>query len=121
VEEGEAPEAETIRVAERCYHVLGEECPDGVSPEPGAFSISDTFHVYPARRSNARRAACFLLPPVPFPELESGPWLALVSAVVSSSPSAAADLVLRRLCGFAQDPRLATLVLGFDTRAVRSA
>ncbi len=121
VEEGEAPEAETIRVADRSYHVLGEESIALDTAPAGTLSISETFRLYPDRRSHPSRAAGFLLPPVRFPELETEPWSARAADVVSASPSTAADLVIRRVCGFAQDPRLATLVLGFNTRAARTA
>jgi hypothetical protein len=38
----------------------------------------------------------------------------LVRGVVSASPSTVSDTLIRDMCGFAQDPRLATLILGFD-------
>jgi hypothetical protein len=114
VEEGEAPPSEVLVVEGRRYHVIGEECLAGDTPPAGCMPVSETFYLYPERRSDPGRAAAFLLPPVRFPEMEDGPWAARVRHVVSASPSAVTDVLIRSACGFAQDPRLATLILGFD-------
>ena len=114
VEEGDAPPSEAMVVDGRRYHVIGEECHAGDPAPAGSILVSDTFYLYPDRRGDAARAALFLLPPVRFPEMESGPWPARVRDVVSASPSAATDVLIRAACGFAQDPHLATLILGFD-------
>ncbi len=53
----------------------------------------------------------FLLPPVPFPELEE---LNEVSDVVSCSPSPTGDNYLRIRYNYPQDPLIATIIVGFS-------
>lgn len=62
------------------------------------------------------RNAKFVLPPVPFEELEG---LEGVSRVSSSSPSATSDLYLKKSAGLDDDPRLASILVGFDLRRRR--
>ena len=115
VEEGEAPESERLRIDGGVFHVLGEELIPG-DRELGeeAVQISDTFYLFPGRRSDSARPSRFLLPPVAFPELESRRWRERVGSVVSGSPSPLGDAALRRICGFPDDPSLATLLVGFE-------
>jgi len=53
----------------------------------------------------------FVLPPVPFEELEE---LDGVKSVCSSSPSTAGDLLLRKRVRLKDDPKLASILIGFD-------
>jgi len=62
------------------------------------------------------RNAKFVLPPVPFEELEG---LDGVTGVCSSSPSSMGDLHLKKSAGLADDPRLASILVGFDLRRGR--
>ena len=120
VEDGESPESESLRIDGSVFHVLGEELiPGDRDVAPGAVSISDTFYIYPERRSDPARPSRFLLPPVPFPELEAARWRDRIRSVVSASPSPLADAALRGICGFPEDPELATLLVGFDPAAFR--
>ena len=114
-ESGGPPVPESLLLEGRNLHIIGEELLDGSVPRaPGGVMISDTFVMYPERRRDPSRPAWFLLPPVPFPELESSSCAMGIRRVVSSSPSARADEVVRRMCGFPSDPALATLLIGFD-------
>ncbi len=54
---------------------------------------------------------CFLMPPVSFPELESMPGIA---DVVSCSPSAPADVMLRTMHGLEDNPKYASILVGFN-------
>jgi len=54
----------------------------------------------------------FFMPPVSFPELESIPG---VSRVVSCSPSPLGDLVVKNRYGIEDDPKNATIFVGFDS------
>jgi len=57
------------------------------------------------------RDARILLPPIEFPELEQLPGLA---RVVSGSPYAQTDVWLKDRAGFPDDPKLATILVGFE-------
>lgn len=112
VEEAEGPRGEEIDVEGRVYHVIGEEVvADGQGPAEGGVPLSDRFFLYPERRTRASAPSRFLLPPVRFPELDGRDDL---RDVVSASPSPLGDACVRRACGYAEDPSLATLLVGFD-------
>lgn len=57
------------------------------------------------------KGAKFVLPPVPFKEVEE---IEGVEKVCSSSPSTAGDFYLRNCAGFDDDPKLATILIAFD-------
>jgi hypothetical protein len=104
-----------LRIDGRGYRVVGEEIvAPGQEPGPGGIALSETFFLYPERRPDPTRPSRFLLPPVPFPELEQVPWLGRLQCVVSASPSPVGDVAIRERCGFPDDPELATLLVAFD-------
>jgi hypothetical protein len=53
----------------------------------------------------------FLLPPVPFPELKD---ISSISNVTSCSPSTMGDSYLKNKYGYPQDPKIATIIVGFS-------
>ena len=57
--------------------------------------------------------ARFVLPPVPFKEVER---MDVAANVISSSPSTLGDLHIKRSAGLDDDPKLATVLVGFDLR-----
>lgn len=57
------------------------------------------------------KGAHFVLPPVPFKEVEA---LDGVKSVCSSSPSTAGDFYLRKGAKLEDDPKLASILIGFD-------
>jgi len=57
------------------------------------------------------KGAHFVLPPVPFKEVEG---LDGVKLVCSSSPSTAGDFYLRRRAKLEDDPKLASILIGFE-------
>jgi len=59
------------------------------------------------------KGAHFVLPPVPFKEIEV---LDGVKSVCSSSPSTAGDYYLRRRAKLDDDPKLASILVGFELR-----
>ncbi len=70
--------------------------------------LSEEFVMYPERKGKEREF--FVMPPVSFPEVtEMG-----MKNVVSCSPSAPADMMLREMHGFEDDPKLASILIGFD-------
>lgn len=95
--------------------VIGRELLPGdkVKEEPGrkTLYLGKDFVMYYDGRSG--RNARFVLPPVPFAEVEALPF---VANVVSSSPSTMGDLYIRRSAGLDDDPKLATVLIGFDLR-----
>ena len=57
------------------------------------------------------KGARFVLPPVEFKEVES---IEGTCCVMSSSPSTLGDLFLRKEAGLKDDPKLASILVGFD-------
>jgi len=53
----------------------------------------------------------FLMPPVTFPELEQVPG---VTNIVSCSPSPLSDIIIKNHHGLEDDPKLASILVGFD-------
>jgi hypothetical protein len=95
--------------------VIGRELLPGerVEEEPGrkTLYLGKDFVIFYDGRSG--RNARFVLPPVPFKEVEALPF---ATRVCSSSPSTAGDLHIRRSAGLDDDPRLATVLIGFDMK-----
>ncbi|MBI0584200.1 MAG: hypothetical protein ISF22_08245 [Methanomassiliicoccus sp.] len=70
--------------------------------------LSEEFVIYPERRGGNKEF--FVMPPVSFPEVEE----LGMSDVVSCSPSAPADMMLREMHGYEDDPKLASILVGFN-------
>jgi len=71
--------------------------------------LSEEFVMYPDRKGNQKEF--FVMPPVSFPEVtDMG-----MRNVVSCSPSAPSDMMLREMHGYEDDPKLASILIGFDT------
>lgn len=128
VEEAEEQERETredrqfLRDGERLYRIIGEELFAGEEkPEEPHFLLSDGFALFTERRSGTRhRPAWFLIPPIAFPELEERKEELGIRNIVSVSPSAGSDMLLREMFGFDPSPRYATILIGMD-RQIRRA
>ncbi|MDR0198332.1 MAG: hypothetical protein LBI08_01135 [Methanomassiliicoccaceae archaeon] len=72
--------------------------------------MGDGFVVFP--QVEVKGGEQFVMPPIPFPELHSGNGC---FDVVSSSPAPTTDLVIKNYYGLADDPKLATILVAFDT------
>jgi len=75
--------------------------------------LSEDFVMYPDRIGGSKEV--FLMPPVAFVEMER---YAGVADIVSCSPSAPSDMMLRESHGFIDDPKLATIMVGFNADKV---
>ncbi len=71
--------------------------------------LSQDFIVFAERK--ARRGECFMMPPVQFPEVEEMPK---TKNVVSCSPSPLGDMFVRATHGLEDDPKLASILIGYD-------
>jgi hypothetical protein len=87
----------------------GEKVKEG--PKSKTIFLGKDFVIFYGRGSG--KGARFTLPPVPFKEVEK---IRGTSNVVSSSPSTAGDLFLRQSAGLDDDPKLASILIGFDLR-----
>lgn len=107
------PPCPTVVLLDDDGKVIGKEVLRGerVEPKPGQRLLNlgkDFVIFYDGSRSvNAR----FVLPPVPFREVEEKDG---VERVISSSPSTLGDILVRRSAGLDDDPKLATVLIGFD-------
>jgi len=75
--------------------------------------LSEEFVMYPERTGNLKEM--FVMPPVSFPEVEQYEG---VTDVVSCSPSAPSDMMLRQMHGYEDDPRLASILIGFNSSTI---
>lgn len=108
------PPHATVLLMDEDGEVIGRELLPGEKQPPQrsgvrSFMIGKDFIVFVEKGRG--KGGRFVLPPVPFPELERVPG---VCKVVSSSPSTAGDFFLRRRNGLSDDPKLASVVIGFD-------
>ncbi len=71
--------------------------------------LTSDFVVFTGSSSGTEEA--FVMPPVRFPELEEGMGC---SDVVSSSPSATSDKMIKERFGLEDDPSLASILVGFN-------
>ena len=105
-----------LQVAGRKYRIVGEEVLDkkkGYS-ENHMFFESD-FVLFPDRRKNRQNVpAFFLLPPIPFPELEKEKDKLSIANIMSISPSTQGDEFLRSAYNFSKNPEYATILIGWD-------
>jgi len=114
---GPAPDAPMLEVGERRFRILGEEILDpGRVYAEKSMRLGSAFVLFPERRSSPRTPSYFLVPPLGFEELEQAAGKLGLQRILSVSPSAQADSLLRELCGFPVDPALATLLLACDLR-----
>jgi hypothetical protein len=111
---GHAPHA--IEVDGARYAVVGEEVVEGHSDynEP-VVPLEDSFVMFPDRRSGPDVPCTFMLPPLPFPELDREAAALGISGIISISPSLAADGFLRETFRFPPTNALATLLIGFNS------
>lgn len=79
-----------------------------------AIFISPDFVIFKPERKVLRpkpQKQFFLIPPVPFPELDGVDG---ITDVVSSSPSTNGDSYLKKEYGHPDDPKIATIIVGFS-------
>lgn len=80
-----------------------------------AIFISPDFVIFKPRRngfmSHEPQKQFFLLPPVPFQELDGVDG---IMDVVSSSPSTNGDSYLKKEYGYPDDPKIASIIVGFS-------
>lgn len=110
--------APVLRVDGRSYRIVGEEVVDGGRryDEP-VIPLEDSFVIFPERRRDPRVPCSFILPPLPFPELEKESRALGIRDVVSTSPSLISDTWLRETFGLPPSNDLATILLGFNLSA----
>lgn len=107
------PPAPTVVLIDEEGKVVGRELIGGEKPEaaPGQkliFLGKDFVIFYDGRKSTRTR---FVLPPIDFEEVQQ---IEGAARVCSSSPSTDGDVFLRRSTGLPDDPKLATILVGFD-------
>jgi hypothetical protein len=97
-EEGKVIGRETLR---------GEKVKEG--PASKTIFLGKDFVIFYGKGSG--KGARFVLPPVTFKEVEK---IHGTTRVISSSPSTAGDIFLRESAGLDDDPKLASILIGFD-------
>ena len=107
------PPTPTVVLMDEDGKVIGRELIAGEEPEaaPGQKLIylgKDFVIFYDGRKGSRAR---FVLPPISFEEVER---IRNTTSVCSSSPSTDGDFFLRKSAGLPDDPKLATILIGFD-------
>ena len=108
-----APPHATVYLIDENDKIVGRELLLGErvssTRERKVITIGNDFVVFFEKGTG--KGAHFVLPPVPFKEIER---LDGVKSVCSSSPSAAGDYFLRRLAKLEDNPKLASILIGFE-------
>lgn len=108
-----APPKPTVQLVDDDGAVIGKEILPGetmnASERRKVIFLGKDFVIYADKGRG--KGARFVLPPVPFAEVEAIPG---VRKVCSSSPSTMGDLFIRRGVGLDDDPKLASIVIGFN-------
>lgn len=107
------PPAPTVVLVDENDRTIGRELVGGETPEPGPgqkliYLGKDFVIFYDGGRTGHTR---FVLPPIPFEEVER---IERTARVCSSSPSTDGDFFLRKSADLPDDPKLATILIGFD-------
>jgi len=111
------PSIATVRLIAEDGTVLGEEIIRGKMPkiEKGekTVNLGKDFIIYYSKAKEKGRNCRFVLPPVPFPELEKRGF---TLRVISCSPSTLGDSEVKKSLGIGDDPKLASILVGIDLR-----
>jgi hypothetical protein len=106
------PEPTVLLVAEDGL-VLGQEIfphqKEEYQGKDNIIFLSEDFIVYADRRPKQKE--CFCMPPVSFPEVEA---MRDTKNVVSCSPSPLGDMFVRAMHDLKDDPKLASILIGYD-------
>jgi hypothetical protein len=107
------PPTPTVILVDEKDKVMGRELIGGekIKAAPGQrllYLSKDFVIFYDGRKSSRTR---FILPPIAFDEVTR---IDRTERVCSSSPSTDGDVYLRRSAGLPDDPKLATILIGFD-------
>ena len=107
------PPMPTVLLVNNKGKVIGEELVPGHKAKERAggkrLFLGKDFVIF--YKEGEGKGAKFVLPPVPFKEIEE---VRGVERVCSSSPSTAGDFYLRNCVGLEDDPKLATILIAFD-------
>lgn len=106
------PPHPTVVLVNDSGEVIGRELLPGEKQPKGpgrTLMLGNDFVVFADKR--ASKGARFVLPPVPFKEVEE---MEGTCSVVSSSPSTPGDSFLRKRARLKDDPKLASVLIGFD-------
>jgi len=107
------PEPTVLLIADGGDLILGREIFPHERKEfedtPNVLFLSQDFIVYTDRKPKTKEL--FVMPPVAFPEVAELPG---VKNVVSCSPSPPSDMYVRAAHGLPDDPKLASILIGFD-------
>lgn len=109
------PPIATVQLVSEDGTVIGEEIICGKKPDmpkgERVVQLGRDFLIFYSRAKEKGKNARFILPPVPFPEIEC---LGFAKNVVSSSPSTLGDAEIKKFIGVEDDPKLASILVGFD-------
>lgn len=115
-----APEPTVLLVTDK-GRILGQELISDeekkkYQDQDDVYFLSGDFIVFKPDKTAKRimgEKEFFLLPPIPFPELNG---IEGINEVISCSPSTMGDSYLKNKYGYPDDPNLATIIIGFSKK-----
>lgn len=109
------PPIPTVILTDDSGEVIGEEILPSREPssENGErlIHLGRDFVIYYSRAKGRGRNSRFEMPPVPFPEVEGFDF---ARNVVSASPSTNGDMAVKNALDIEDDPKIASILIGFD-------
>jgi hypothetical protein len=120
-EEFRIPSKPTVLLVTDSGRVLGQEL---ISPEDkikyaekeDVIFLSNNFIIFKPdnmARNHGKEKELFILPAIPFPELDE---VVTISDVVSCSPSTLGDAYIKNKYNYPDDPHLATIIIAFSKK-----
>ncbi len=114
-EQEHSVDGHVLHIDNKYYRIIGEEIIDSNQQYTEKIvSLGDSFVFYPERRCGKITPAFFLIPPLPFPELDERQEYFKIKDIVSVSPSSLVDCSLRESFGFTKETTFATLLIGYN-------
>jgi len=109
------PPIATVILTDDSGEIIGEEIIPGRSAADTegeqVVHLGKDFVIYSSRAKGRGKSSKFAMPPVPFSEIEQ---LGFAKNVVSASPSTLGDMELKKALGIEDDPKVASILIGFD-------
>jgi len=98
------------------HELISDEDREKYSDRDDVYFLSTNFILFKPEKKMIRGVTekeLFVLPPIPFPELNS---IVGISDVVSGTPSTEGDEYIKNRYGYPKDPSIATVLIGFSKK-----
>ncbi|ADZ09271.1 hypothetical protein Metbo_1024 [Methanobacterium lacus] len=96
--------------------LISNEDKENYSNRNDVIFLSNNFILFKPEKSKNRdviEKQQFILPPIPFPELDE---LGEITDIISGTPSTMGDEYIKNIYGYPEDPKIATVLIGFSKK-----